>query len=89
MIEELMISILQSTNKHTLTIILYSCLSIYVIETIQNKRDRYIILGLSIYGLEVLLNFLHLEIIEHNGYKSNRDNNFDLYKLEDCRSESF
>ena len=88
MIEELIVSISQSTNKHTLTVILYSCLSIYVIETIQNKRDRYIILGLSIYGLEVLLNFLQLEIIEHNNYKSHRDNNFDLYKLEDCRNES-
>ena len=88
MIQELMISILQSTNKHTLTIILYSCLSIYVIETIQNKRDRYIILGLSIYGLEVLLNFLQLEMIEHNNYRSNRSN-FDLYGSEDCRAESF
>ena len=88
MIQELMISILQSTNKHTLTVILYSCLSIYVIETIQNKRDRYIILAISIYGLEVLLNFLQLEMIEHNNYKSHRSN-FDLYKLEDCRSESF
>ena len=88
MIEELIVSISQSTNKHTLTIILYSCLSIYVIETIQNRRNRYIILALSIYGLEVLLNFLHLEMIEHNNYKSHRDNNFDLYKLEDCRNES-
>ena len=88
MIEELIVSISQSTNKHTLTVILYSCLSIYVIESVQNRRNRYIILGLSIYGLEVLLNFLQLEMIEHNGYKSHRDNNFDLYKLEDCRNES-
>ena len=88
MIQELMISILQSTNKHTLTIILYSCLSMFLIESVQNRRDRYIILGLSIYGLQILLNFLQLEMIEHNNYKSHRDNNFDLYKLEDCRNES-
>ena len=88
MIEELMISILQSTNKDTLTIILYSCLSMFLIESVQNRRDRYIILGLSIYGLQILLNFLQLEMIEHNNYKSHRSN-FDLYKLEDCRAESF
>ena len=88
MIEELIVSISQSTNKHTLTIILYSCLSMFLIESVQNRRDRYIILGLSIYGLQILLNFLQLEMIEHNNYRSNRSN-FDLYyKLEDCRNES-
>ena len=83
MIEELMISIHQATNKDTLFIILYSCLSLYLVESVQDKRYRYSILGLSIFGLQVLLNFLELEMIEHNNYGNYNDFNVncDMYGL--------
>ena len=58
---ELKQAVRKATDRRTFSIIGYSLLSMYLFESMNERNKRMFALAGSIFGLEVLLNYIELE----------------------------
>ena len=72
---ELKQAVKMATDRRTFSIIGYSLLSMYIYEKMNDRNKRMFALAGSIFGLEVLLNYIELEEIEEhqNRFQSYND----------------
>ena len=62
---ELKQAVKMATDRRTFSIIGYSLLSMYIYEKMNDRNKRMFALAGSIFGLEVLLNYIQLEELEN------------------------
>ena len=72
---ELKQAVKMATDRRTFSIIGYSLLSMYIYEKMNDRNKRMFALAGSIFGLEVLLNYIELEEFEEhqNRFQSYND----------------
>ena len=72
---ELKQAVKMATDRRTFSIIGYSLLSMYIYEKMNDRNKRMFALAGSIFGLEVLLNYIQLEEFEEhqNRFQSYND----------------
>ena len=77
---ELKQAVRKATDRRTFSIIGYSLLSMYLFESMNERNKRMFALAGSIFGLEVLLNYIELEEIEeHQDYHHSMYSNDGYY----------
>ena len=65
---ELKQAVRKATDRRTFSIIGYSLLSMYLFESMNERNKRMFALAGSIFGLEVLLNYIELESVANLPY---------------------
>ena len=76
---ELKQAVKMATDRRTFSIIGYSLLSMYIYEKMNNRNKRMFALAGSIFGLEVLLNYIQLEELENYQVSESQSFNDSLY----------
>ena len=81
---ELKQAVRKATDRRTFSIIGYSLLSMYLFESMNERNKRMFALAGSIFGLEVLLNYIELEELAsvagpHSVLKEHPDYHHSMY----------
>ena len=76
---ELKQAVKMATDRRTFSIIGYSLLSMYIYEKMNDRNKRMFALAGSIFGLEVLLNYIQLEELENYQVSESQSFNDSLY----------
>ena len=76
---ELKQAVKMATDRRTFSIIGYSLLSMYIYEKMNDRNKRMFALAGSIFGLEVLLNYIQLEELENYQVSESQSFNDSMY----------
>ena len=76
---ELKQAVKMATDRRTFSIIGYSLLSMYIYEKMNDRNKRMFALAGSIFGLEVLLNYIQLEELENYQVSESQSYNDSMY----------
>jgi hypothetical protein len=75
-------AIKMSLNDDTFAIIAYSAINFYIFEQFETKNQRIIFAGLSIFGFNVLLNYLRLDDQDKSESKVQSSSYNDSYLIQ-------
>ena len=50
-------AICDSFNRHTMTVLLYAVVNLYILDRVQDRRKQFMLLLLSVFSIEVGVNY--------------------------------